>query len=158
MSELAALTDEFNACVNKLVKISGDLIKQGGDVKSVALFDTSKKKINMIINTDPVFLLDSAGSYLYKYREYLSSMEEKVWDDLILNTDKYIKEDDKTELDSTKKSLENEGSVNCAESIIEHLRSHWSNFQSVEKKIVMKNLKKMLSTYCKFLLYNAKSM
>jgi len=153
MYKLEDLTETFNKNLKKLVSIIEDIINSG-DMKdkseAVAMFETAKKKVNMIINTDPVFMLDSAGSYLYKYRDVITSGD---FNDFIMNTENYILEDDQKEIDKKSKNS-NSTEVNCAEILLKSIRTKWSEFSDTEKKTVMKLVKRLLSEHCKYLLYS----
>lgn len=153
MYKLEELTETFNKNLKKLVSITEDIINSG-DIKNksetVALFETAKRKVNMVINTDPVFMLDSAGSYLYKYRDVITNGD---FNDFIMNTEKYILEDDQKEIDKKSKAT-NSSEVNCAEMLLQSLRYKWVEFSELEKKVVMKIVKRLLSEHCKYLLYS----
>lgn len=147
--KLEDITGTFNKCLKELVTITGDTI-QGENMSTVSLFETARRKINLIVGTDPVYMLDSAGSYLYKYRNVITSGD---FDDFIMNTDKYLVEDDRQELEGKIKDVSSE-ELNCAESLISTLRSKWGDYSSKEKRTITKHVKKMLSEYCKYLIYN----
>jgi hypothetical protein len=153
MYKLEELTETFNKNLKKLVSITEDIINSS-DMKNksetVALFETAKRKVNMVINTDPVFMLDSAGSYLYKYRDVITNGD---FNDFIMNTEKYILEDDQKEIDKKSKAT-NSSEVNCAEMLLKSLRYKWVEFSELEKKVVMKIVKRLLSEHCKYLLYS----
>jgi hypothetical protein len=147
--KLENITEEFNKCLKKLVSIIGDTI-QGESVSTVSLFETARRKINLMVNTDPVYMLESAGDYLYKYRDVITTGD---FDDFIMNTQKYIVEDDRQKLEGKIKDVSKE-ELNCAESLIGTLRSKWGDFSDKEKRTISKHVKKMLSEYCKYLIYN----
>lgn len=147
--KLEDITEEFNKCLKKLVSITSDTI-QGESMSTVSLFETARRKINLIVGTDPVYMLDSAGSYLYKYRNVITSGD---FNDFIMNTEKYIVDDDRQELEGKIKDVSSE-ELNCAESLINTLRSKWGDYSDKEKRTINKHVKKMLSEYCKYLIYN----
>lgn len=155
---LEELTTTFNKNIKKLVNIIGDVINsESSDVisnkkEAIALFETAKRKINLVINTDPVFMIDSAGSYLYKYRDAISADDLT---DFIMNTEKYISPEDKEDIDSQVKASDS-NEVNCAEALVKSLRLKWVGFSDVEKKVITKIIKRLLSEHCKYLLYNIK--
>ncbi len=153
MYKLEELTETFNKNLKKLVSIIEDIINSDtmkNKSETVALFETAKRKVNIVINTDPVFMLDSAGSYLYKYRDVITSGD---FTDFIMNTEKYILEDDQKEIDKKSKAT-NSSEVNCAEMLLQSLRCKWVEFSELEKKVVMKIVKRLLSEHCKYLLYS----
>lgn len=147
--KLEDITEEFNKCLKKLVSITGDTI-QGENTSTISLFETARRKINLIVSTDPVYMLDSAGGYLYKYRNVITNGD---FNDFIMNTEKYIVEDDRNELEGKIKDVSKD-ELNCAESLISTLRSKWCDYSDKEKRTINKHVKKMLSEYCKYLIYN----
>jgi hypothetical protein len=155
---LEELTTKFNTNIKQLVGIIGDVINSetgsaiGNKKEAVALFETAKRKINLVINTDPVFMIDSAGSYLYKYRDAISSDD---FTDFIMNTEKYICSEDKEQIEF-RISASDENDVNYAEVLLKSLRLKWLEFSDVEKKVITKIIKRLLSEHCKYLLYNIK--
>ncbi len=157
MYNLEELTDKFNKNLKQLVNIIGDVINTGLDVdnkkEAIALFETAKRKVNLVINTDPVFMIDSAGAYLYKYRDAISGDD---FTDFIMNTEKYISEEDKDDI-HTQSKQKSEDEVNCAEMLIKSLRVKWLEFSDIEKKTIMKLVKRLLSEHCKYLLYNVRN-
>lgn len=143
---LNTIIDEFNEATIELLNIIEETVK---NTDSYVLFKTAKKKINIVMSTDPVFLLDSGGDYLYKYRDVITKGD---FDDFILNTEKYIQADDMNEIKNRSSSSSSE-EVNSAESIIKYLRDKWCEYSSREKKIIKRLVKIMLSNNCKYKLY-----
>jgi hypothetical protein len=97
-------------------------------------------------------MIDSAGSYLYKYRDAISSDD---FTDFIMNTEKYICSEDKEQIEF-RISASDENDVNYAEVLLKSLRLKWLEFSDVEKKVITKIIKRLLSEHCKYLLYNIK--
>ena len=152
MYVLEDLTTSFNSNLKKLLNIVGDVINSEdipNKKEAIALYETAKRKINLVVSTDPVFMIDSAGSYLYKYREVITSGD---FNDFILNTESYITDEDKKDIEKQSKERSGE-EVNCADALISSLRIKWSSFSDGEKKTVMKLVKRLLSEHCKYLIY-----
>jgi hypothetical protein len=156
MYVLEDLTKCFNINLKKLMNIIGDVINSENipnKKESVALYETAKRKINLVLSTDPVFMIDSAGAYLYKYREVITNGD---FNDFILNTEKYITDEDKKDIEARSKERSGE-EINCADALISSLRIKWSSFTEGEKKIIMKLVKRLLSEHCKYLIYIMKN-
>jgi hypothetical protein len=98
-------------------------------------------------------MIDSAGAYLYKYREVITNGD---FNDFILNTEKYITDEDKKDIEARSKERSGE-EINCADALISSLRIKWSSFTEGEKKIIMKLVKRLLSEHCKYLIYIMKN-
>jgi hypothetical protein len=143
---LNTIIEDFNDSTLELLSIIEETVK---NTDSFVLFKTAKKKINIIMNADPVFMLDSGGAYLYKYRDVITKGD---FDDFILNTEKYIQEDDMKDL-KTQSSSSSKDEVNSAESIIKYLREKWTDYSLKEKKIIKRLVKNMLSNNCKYKMY-----
>ncbi len=141
--DLGEIVDKFNESINKLLDIVDDC------AQDKVTFTALRKKITLVMNTDPVFLLDSAGKYVYKYREVITT---GGFGDFVMNTEKYILSDDKEAVSNEAKG-KSEGEVDFAKSIVEQLRHKWTNFSDPERKQSHKIVKRMLSEYCKYLTY-----
>jgi hypothetical protein len=65
--DLGEITDNFNQATISLLDIVDSCVTRDDR----ALFETVKHKLSLMMNTDPVFVLDSAGKYIYKYRDLI---------------------------------------------------------------------------------------
>lgn len=143
---LGDIADSFNATLVMLMEVLDDCVSSDR-----AMYLTIKKKINTIMSTDPVYIMDSAGSYIYKYRDIISESEDS-FSDFVLNTQNYISKDDSESAEKQAKTQSSD-KVNFAKSILAELRSKWESFSSSEKKRTRKLVRKLLSEYCKYLQY-----
>lgn len=143
---LSDIIEEFNNATMELISIVEDTVK---NTDSYVLFKTAKKKVEIVMNTDPVFMLESGGEYIYKYRDVITKGD---FNDFILNTDKYIQDDDMADIkNKTSKSSSDE--VSSAELLLKYVRGKWLDYSNREKKVVKKLIKIMLSNHCKYKVY-----
>lgn len=144
---LGDITEKFNEATKRLLEILDCCVTADNKAK----FATVKKKITFMIDTDPVYILDSAGAYIYKYRVVITESEDS-FSDFILNTGKYIYSDDSQAAEAKAKESSSDN-VNFAKSMLEHLRIKWNIFSAPEKKQIRKIVLKLLSEYCKYQAY-----
>ena len=111
------------------------------------MFDTMKRRIKIIIDTNPLLLLQEGGPYIFEYRDYIKNDK---FDDLFLNTENILKDTIKNDIKECYTNLGNEESNNILNLLL-ILRDAWKNYSDKEKKIIKKNIKVVLSEYCKFL-------
>ena len=111
------------------------------------MFDTMKRRIKIIIDTNPLLLLQEGGPYIFEYRDYIKNDK---FDELFLNTENILKDTIKDEIKECSTNLGNEESNNILNLLL-ILRDAWKNYSDKEKKIIKKNIKVVLSEYCKFL-------
>jgi hypothetical protein len=140
MCDLGNITDSFNKYTLRLLTIVELLVDPS------AKLEFAKKKINTMINTDPVFIIDTAGEYIFKYRYSVNDLDS--FSKFVMNTEEYIKEDDSSELKGY-----SDDNTNFAKQMIEQIRSKWKSFSEEERKMTHRCVKKMLSEYCKYLNY-----
>ena len=111
------------------------------------MFDTMKRRVKIIIDTNPLLLLQEGGPYIFEYRDYIKNDK---FDDLFLNTENILKDTVKDEIKECSTNIGNEESNNILNLLL-ILRDAWKNYSDKEKKIIKKNIKVVLSEYCKFL-------
>ena len=111
------------------------------------MFDTMKRRIKIIIDTNPLLLLQEGGPYIFEYRDYIKNDK---FDDLFLNTENILKDTIKNDIKECSTNLGNEESNNILNLLL-ILRDAWKNYSDKEKKIIKQNIKVVLSEYCKFL-------
>lgn len=140
---LVDISDNFNDAINRLIEIVDQCVGESDRV----MFTGLTKKITMMINTDPIFIMDAAGKYLYKYRDIISTDQ---FGDFVMNTEKYIFQEDSKEAQAAASGEQ----VNFAKSMLSCLRLKWTDFSDKEKKRTHKIVKKMLSEYCKYVAYS----
>jgi hypothetical protein len=132
---------KFNKTIKQLILI------MEGSISNNIIFDTVKRKIKISIDTNPLYLLQDGGVYLFKYRDLIHSDK---FDDLFLNTEELIKDDDKDSIDELSKGLSKE-STEGIDALIKILRELWKSYGNQEKTIIKKKIKILLSEYCKYL-------
>lgn len=111
------------------------------------MFDTMKRKVKIVIDANPLLLLQEGGPYIFEYRDYI---KDDKFDDLFLNTENILKDNNKNEIKECSNNLGDEESNNILKLLL-ILRDVWKNYSDKEKKIIKKNIKIVLSEYCKFL-------
>jgi hypothetical protein len=111
------------------------------------MFDTMKRRVKIVIDTNPLLLLQEGGPYIFEYRDYIKNDQ---FDTLFLNTENILKENVKNEIKECSNNLGNEESNNIMNLLL-ILRDAWKNYSDKEKKLIKKNIKIILSEYCKFL-------
>jgi hypothetical protein len=111
------------------------------------MFDTMKRRVKIIIDTNPLLLLQEGGPYIFEYRDYIKNDQ---FDELFLNTENILKDNIKNEIKECSDNLGKEESNNIM-SLLLILRDAWKHYSDKEKKLIKKNIKMILSEYCKFL-------
>ena len=111
------------------------------------MFDTMKRRVKIIIDTNPLLLLQEGGPYIFEYRDYIKNDQ---FDELFLNTENILKDNVKNEIKECSDNLGKEESNNIM-SLLLILRDAWKHYSDKEKKLIKKNIKIVLSEYCKFL-------
>ena len=111
------------------------------------MFDTMKRRVKIIIDTNPLMLLQEGGPYIFEYRDYIKNDQ---FDELFLNTENVLKDNVKNEIKECSNNIGNDESNNILNLLL-ILRDAWKNYSDKEKKIIKKNIKIVLSEYCKFL-------
>jgi hypothetical protein len=132
---------KFNKIIKQLILI------MDGSINNNIVFDTVKRKIKISIDTNPLHLLQEGGVYIFKYRD---SIKNDKFEELFLNTQEFIKDDDADSIKEISKDLSKETSDGIG-ALIDILRDLWKSYGNQEKKIIKKNIKILLSEYCKFL-------
>lgn len=139
--DVVTISTTFNRSVKQLLLIMNESIDRN------IYFDSVKRKINLVIDTDPLFLLEEGGRHLFKYRDHIKNNN---FDELILNTDNIINENDREYLIQEARNNITSDTANL-ETIISILRNKWVSYSEQEKKIVKNIIRRLLSEYCKYL-------
>jgi hypothetical protein len=87
---------------------------------------------------------------LLPYYELNESKNITSFDELFLNTENILKDNVKNEIKECSDNLGKEESNNIM-SLLLILRDAWKHYSDKEKKLIKKNIKMILSEYCKFL-------
>ena len=132
---------KFNKVVKHLILIMDSSIRNN------IMFDTVKRKIKISIDANPLMLLQEFGIYIFKYRDLIKNDN---FDDLFLNTENLIKDDDINDIKEYSEQITKESSDGI-KTLLKLLRELWTSYGNQEKKIIKKNIKTLLSEYCKYL-------
>lgn len=152
--DIVDISTSFNRTVKQL------LLLMSQSITNNLFFDSVKRKIKIIIDKDPLYLLEEGGKYLFNYRDFIKNDD---FDNLIFNTDNFIKNEDKELLIKEAEKITTD-TVNNIKTILYILRDKWASYIENEddtneiklKKISEKNMikriiKTLLSEYCKYL-------
>lgn len=135
------IADKYNKSLKQLINYVDS------SVSNNIIFETFKRKVKVIIDTNPLLLLQEGGPYIFDYRDYI---KDDLFDDLFLNTENIIHDKSKNEIKNCADTLGNEESNNIYNLLL-LLRDAWKNYSDKEKKNIKKNFKILLSEYCKYL-------
>ena len=138
------IADKYNKTIKQLINCLDT------SVSNNIVFDTLKRKVKVVIDTNPLLLLQEGGPYIFEYRDHIKN---ELFDELFLNTENIINDKSKNEIKKCSEELGNEESNNIINLLL-LLRGAWKNYSDKEKKIIKKNIKTLLSEYCKFLSLN----
>jgi GTPase involved in cell partitioning and DNA repair len=97
------------------------------------------KKLNLVINSDALFILKETGPYLYKYKEQIN---EK-------NMTYFINKDDWSD------DINTEANINDSQlshNIINKVKEIWIKLKDNEKNIIYSITESLLLDYCNYLL------
>ncbi len=130
---------------NKVIKQI--LLMMDSSINNNIIFDTVKRKIKLSIDANPLMLLQDGGVYIFKYRDLI---KDDKFDELFLNTENLIKDDDISSIKEISDGMSKE-SCDGIDTLIKILRELWISYGNQEKKIIKKNIKILLSEYCKYL-------
>jgi len=139
--DIADISTKFNKVIKKLINIMDSSIHNN------ILFDTIKRKIKIAIDSNPLLLLEEGGIYIFKYRDYIANDQ---FDELFLNTEQLIDKTEQEVIDKYTKNNSDDSNKNI-EMLINILRDLWKGYTNDEKKIIKKNIKTLLSEYCKYI-------
>lgn len=145
--DIGEISDSFTKQVKKLLLVAGTVIK--GDAQKQALLETVKRKIQIVSREDPLYLLENVGKYLYAYREVIHGDV----DDFIACPGKYIREEEASDIQALQTKTDADGSWGAFISCIEMFKTKWETYSADEKKVVTKAVQRMLSSYCKYIIY-----
>ena len=139
--DIVDISCKFNKVIKQLLLI------MDGSISNNIVFDTVKRKIKIAIDTNPLHLLQEGGIYIFKYRDLI---KDDKFDELFLNTENLIKDEDADSIKEISKGLSKE-STDGIDALIGILIELWKSYGNQEKKIIKKNIKILLSEYCKYL-------
>lgn len=136
--DIVNISTTFNKSIKNLINIMNESIHNN------VMFDTIKRRVKIVIDTNPLLLLQEGGVYIFKYRDYIKNDQ---LDDLLLNPSSIL--NDNAEIKEYINN--NESDSNNINMLLNLLKDIWVNYDKSEKKIIKKNIKILLSEYCKYL-------
>ena len=145
------ITSTFDKQIKKCITIVSNAARYSTESK--ALLETAKRRIKIVSDADPFFLIEHVGRYLFRYRDVIQSNLE----DFIMNPEKYILPEHKSEIDTVAGNLD-ESQVSAIDNLLKLLKEQWSSYTPPEKKVIRKLVHTMLSEYCKYLVVKERDM
>lgn len=142
--DIVDISSSFNKSIKQIINCIDMTITNN------IMFDTIKRRVKILIDTNPLLLLQEGGPYIFEYRDYIKNDK---FDELFLNTENILKDNVKNEIKECSNNIGNEESNNILNLLL-ILRDAWKNYSDKEKKLIKKNIKIVLSEYCKFLSIN----
>jgi len=136
--DIVDISEKFNKNIKKLINI------MNASISNNILFDTIKRRTKLVIDNNPLYLLEEGGVHIFKYREYIKN--ENI-EELLLNFDQVIKSDN----DANQYLNNNQDESQDIKQLLGMLKDIWVKYSTEEKKIINKLFKVLLSEYCKFL-------
>ena len=118
------IADKYNKTIKQLINCLDN------SVSNNIVFDTLKRKVKVVIDTNPLLLLQDGGPYIFEYRDYIKN---ELFDELFLNTENIINDKSKNEIKKCSEGLGNEESNNIMNLLL-LLRDAWKNYSEKEKK------------------------
>ena len=138
------ISTKFNKTIKQLINILDNIVPNN------IYIETIKRKVKVSIDANPLLLLHEGGVYIFEFRDYI---KENKFDELFTNTENLINEKHKNLIDSYADKIDND-EYNNIKRLLLILRDSWLKMNVSEKKIVEKNIKTLLSEYCKMLTIN----
>ena len=90
------------------------------------LFDTIKRRTKLVIDNNPLYLLEEGGVHIFKYREYIKN--ENI-EELLLNFDQVIKSDN----DANQYLNNNQDESQDIKQLLSMLKDIWVKYSTEEK-------------------------
>lgn len=135
---IAEIAEKFNKNIKKIINILNQSIPNN------ILLDTIKRRTKIVIDSDPFYLIEEGGVYIFNYRDYI---KDNQVEQLLLNYDQVI-QSDKDAQDYLNENSKESKDIN---QLLGLLKNVWNTYSSEEKKVINKIFKILLSEYCKFL-------
>lgn len=144
--DIVDISTKFNKTIKQLINILENIVPNN------TYIETIKRKIKISTDANPLLLLNEGGSYIFEFRDHIKNNK---LDELFLNTENLLNETHKNIIDSYADKINND-EYNGIKKLLLILRESWVKMNQSEKKIVEKNIKILLSEYCKMLTLNNK--
>jgi len=135
---IVEIAEKFNKNIKKIINILNQSIPNN------ILLDTIKRRTKIVIDSDPFYLIEEGGVYIFNYRDYI---KDNQVEQLLLNYDQVI-QSDKDVQDYLNENSKESKDIN---QLLGLLKNVWNTYSSEEKKVINKIFKILLSEYCKFL-------
>ena len=139
--DIVDISTKFNKTFKQLLNILDNIVPNN------TIVDTIKRKAKVSIDANPLLLLEEGGGYIFQFRDYI---KDNRFDDLFLNTENVINDTQKNAFDTISGEVVSEENKNVHK-LLMILRDSWSRMNASEKKIIEKNIKTLLSEYCKMI-------
>lgn len=135
---IADISEKFNKNIKKIINILNESIPNN------ILLETIKRRTKIVIDTDPLFLIEQGGAHIFTYRDYIKN--DQIGD-LIINYDEIIQKNK----DANAYLKDNRDEADDINNLLSLLKGVWNAYSFEEKKVIDKIFKILLSEYCKFL-------
>ena len=125
----------YNTRIRELL----DLIT--AEIPDHPLIETIHRRFRVALTTDRTYIIQETGPELWSYRDIVA---EERWDEL-------IQKNWEEEIEKKDGALMHEVSNNSLKQMVGLLREIWDNYDEKERTYIKKSMKKLLSTYIKYL-------
>ena len=135
-NDIPDIIDSFNKHIKKIVKILDVVI-----VNNVA-YDTLRRRLNIVINESPIFLLQNGGYEIYNKRDFIinNNLGKLFEKDIAYYSNEIDISDD----------LKNSVDEKEMDKLFSIMKKCWGEFSDKEKKYINKIFKTLLSEYSKY--------
>ena len=147
---IADIVISFNKQIRKCIALVSNAAKYSA--KSQALLDTARRRIKLVSDAEPLFLIDHAGKYLFRYKDVIHTN----LDEFIMNPEKFILKEHRDEIENAKNNGLKKEDASEIDNILELLKEQWRGYSVSEKKMVKTMIQTMLSEYCKYLVVKSR--
>ena len=131
--------DQYIRIYNTRIREILDLIT--AEIPDHPLISTIHRRFRVALTADRTLLITETGPELWSYRDLVS---EEKWDEL-------VKKDWEEEIENQKDCMMYEVDNNSLKQMVGLLREIWTNYGDEERTYIKKSMKKLLSTYVKYL-------
>ena len=139
--DIVDISTKFNKTIKQLINIVDSIVPNN------IIIETIKRKVKISIDANPLLLLQEGGPHIFEFRDYIKNGN---FDELFFNTENVINDNHKNLINDYKSNINNDD-YNNIHKLLSVLRDSWKVINTAEKKIVEKNIKILLSEYCKLL-------
>jgi hypothetical protein len=133
-ADLPDIIDKFNKNIKKIIKVLDSSI-----INNIS-YDTSKRRLSIVMKETPIILLQQGGAEIYNKREFI--INNKLDDLLSKDISYFVKIDELNEINETQKEE--------VSNLFVLIKGCWFTFNIDEKKYVNRILQSLLSEYSKY--------